>query len=240
MSRNSQLRLVEHYVSTQGEGPRVGRVTQFVRFAGCNLRCPLWPCDSQFAIDPALYRGEMYSQWPGELAATILQKRKDTGADNVCFTGGEPFLQQHDMLLEVLQKLKDSDLHFEAFTNGTFEIPERFFLSGLSPVMDWKLPGSGEDTFLAERSRNFQLMNKYQQGAVKFTVADEVDFRTALAVWSMLIMDSNVPVFVGPIWDKEGAWGAKNVVDLIIEHKVPWRLNVQVHNFIYGAQTRGT
>ena len=232
------LRLVEHYVSTQGEGPHVGVLTQFVRFAGCNLKCPLWPCDSQFAIDPKLYREEMYQRWPAELAADTKEKAKASGAVNICLTGGEPFLQNHDALFKFIKECHFEDvLKWEAFTNGTFEIPEHFFAIGVKPVMDWKLPGSGEDTWLNTRSRNLKKMATYG-GSVKFTIANKEDFAVAFQVWESIVMDSGVDVFVGPVWGPD--WGATDVVNLITQLKVPWRLNVQVHNFIYGAQTRGT
>jgi 7-carboxy-7-deazaguanine synthase len=234
------MRLIEHYTSTQGEGPRVGTLTQFVRFAGCNLSCALWPCDSQFAIDPKLYREEQYPRAPWELAADIEKMQRETGASNVCFTGGEPFLQPHKELIQLLHAMYEShqvEWQTEAFTNGTFEVPVEVFLMGLQLVMDWKLPGSGEKVWLNERSRNLAEMSKYG-GVVKFTVANELDFEFALDVWNALVQDSGVSVFVGPVWSD--TWTASNVVDLIKKHKVPWRLNVQIHQYIYGHNVRGT
>jgi 7-carboxy-7-deazaguanine synthase len=238
------LRVVEHYTSTQGEGPEVGVLTQFVRFAGCNLKCALWPCDSEFAINPKLYRNEQYSRRGWELAADIKRMRGESGASNVCLTGGEPFLQSHDELLALLENMRqDTDgdemsrYYIEAFTNGTFEIPERFFELGIRPVMDWKLPGSGELTWINSRSRNLAFIAGFG-GAVKFTVADEEDFGVALQVWESIVKDSHVPVFVGAVWG--GTWTAKDVAALIAKYKVPWKLNVQVHQYIYGVNVRGT
>lgn len=232
------LRVVEHYVSTQGEGPRTGAMTQFVRFAGCNLKCPAWPCDTPFAIDPKLYREEQKSLQPWTVAEHVKTMHRETGAFNICLTGGEPFLQNHFALETFLRGLKDETMSFEAFTNGTFEIPEVFFDElRLHPVMDWKLPGSGEDTWVQARARNVQLMSKYEAGAVKFTVANESDFRAALDIWKVIVQDLGLPVFVGPVW---GKIEPSQIVEYIKEAKVPWYLNVQVHNYIYGAQTRGT
>jgi 7-carboxy-7-deazaguanine synthase len=233
------MRLIEHYVSTQGEGPRVGVLTQFVRFAGCNLKCPAWPCDTQFAIDPKLYREEQYPRQPWELAQDIEGKYKETGASNVCLTGGEPFLQKHEEIVTLLRAMQEPALvewTTEAFTNGTFEVPAEVFLMGTQLVMDWKLPGSGEKTWLEERSLNLQQMVKYG-GSVKFTVTDEKDFDTALDVWGAIVKHSGVEVFVGPVWN---VMTAADVVELIKRHKVPWRLNTQVHQYIYGHNVRGT
>jgi len=65
------MRLSELYTSIQGEGPRVGQPVQFMRFAGCNLRCPSWPCDTQHAIDAARYRHEWETVTPEELAGRV-------------------------------------------------------------------------------------------------------------------------------------------------------------------------
>jgi len=182
----------------------------------------------------------MYQRWPRDLASDVHEKIVASGAKNVCFTGGEPFLQNHEQLLRLMKETHCEEIvHWEAFTNGTFEIPRDFFERGLAPVMDWKLPGSGEKTWINSRSRNLKLMREYDQGAVKFTVANAADFAVAFQIWESLVMDSEVPVFVGPVWDGE-AWGGSDIANLIVEFKVPWRLNIQVHNFVYGAHTRGT
>ena len=39
-------RVNEIFYSLQGEGKNTGRAAIFVRFAGCNLRCPF--CDTSF------------------------------------------------------------------------------------------------------------------------------------------------------------------------------------------------
>ena len=43
--RNS-YRINNIFYSLQGEGRNTGRAAAFVRFAGCNLRCPF--CDTEF------------------------------------------------------------------------------------------------------------------------------------------------------------------------------------------------
>ena len=42
------MKVVEHFLSIQGEGLQMGRLTYFVRGAGCNLRCS-W-CDTGYAL----------------------------------------------------------------------------------------------------------------------------------------------------------------------------------------------
>lgn len=230
------LRLLEHYTSTQGEGPQVGVMSQFVRFAGCNLRCPLWPCDSQFAIDPKLFEHNYISVTPQELADRIRRERDRAGAHNIVFTGGEPFLQKKADLLQTMIELDHEGFTFEAFTNGTLPFDEDMLNLGLQPVMDWKLPGSGEGAYSPTRVVNVGLMIGYSQGVVKFTIADRNDYETAIKIWQDYIGDK-LPVYAGPVWSK---LEAKQLVEWIKQNRLPWTLNVQIHNYVYGAHTRGT
>jgi organic radical activating enzyme len=212
-------------------------VTQFVRFAGCNLKCPGWPCDSQFAIDPKLFRKEQQLLTPADMANRIRGKMLDTGATNVCFTGGEPFLQVESDLLNLLDELDGEEFKYEVFTNGTMPIHEDFFDFDVHPVVDWKLPGSGEADYSQTRMDNVGMMTDYEKGCVKFTIAGEVDFRVARTVWSTYLRNTNLEVFAGAVWNK---LDTRTLVGWIQDKRLPWRLNVQVHNYIYGAQTRGT
>jgi 7-carboxy-7-deazaguanine synthase len=232
------LRLLEHYTSTQGEGPSVGVMSQFVRFAGCNLRCPLWPCDSQFAIEPKLFKDSYISVSPQELASRIRRMEGANGARNIVFTGGEPFLQPRANLRQTMTELDGEAFTFEAFTNGTLPFDLEMMDRGLQPVMDWKLSGSGEGKFSQVRVDNVEQMMQYGQGALKFTIAGRNDFEEALTIWQKYVDGGpKLPVYVGPVWDK---LPASQLVEWIKLRRLPWILNVQVHNYVYGAHTRGT
>ena len=41
------MKVVEKFISINGEGPAAGELAVFVRFQGCNLRCSY--CDTQWA-----------------------------------------------------------------------------------------------------------------------------------------------------------------------------------------------
>jgi 7-carboxy-7-deazaguanine synthase len=140
----AELRLVEHYASVQGEGPRVGVPTQFVRFAGCNMRCPLWPCDTQHAIQPSIWRTNSRKVLAHELADAVIAMAEATGATNICLTGGEPFMQNNVELRTLVENLfYEGPYTIEAFTNGSFEWPT-WALQHVFFILDWKLAGSGE------------------------------------------------------------------------------------------------
>jgi len=107
MPRPPTLKIAEIFASVQGEGLRQGEPTIFVRLAGCDLRCSF--CDTKYA-------------WTGGKVLTvarILNKvralRERFPAAWVCLTGGEPFLQDIEPLVDDLKK---DGLKIQIETNG--------------------------------------------------------------------------------------------------------------------------
>jgi 7-carboxy-7-deazaguanine synthase len=238
------VRLLEHYISTQGEGPRVGLPTQFVRFAGCNLRCPGWPCDTPFAIDPTLFRHEQKLVTSGELAEACINNAMITSAKNVCLTGGEPFLQNKGELLDLVQQLREAGLSVEMFTNGTYLI-EQPFLEAMSFTMDWKLRGSGEfmEKYEDVRLTNIANLDRATKdgivNAVKFVCKNTHDMDEAINVhWKLSFDDRKLQAFFGVVWESPDLTAAQLVEELIGRNVPNWRLNVQVHNHIWPAHER--
>lgn len=228
------LRLSEHFVSPQGEGPRTGVLTQFVRFAGCNMRCPGWPCDTPYAIDPAIWRHDSYKMTPSSLVQAVVDKSISTGAKNINLTGGEPFQQPHHLLEQFIARLPN-DIDVECFSNGSFIFPN-WAINRIEFVMDWKLEGSGEaQTEVGNRLVNARRLKNTD--AIKFVCVAETDMKEAERVWHMLCQHDVVAEFwIGAAWNR---MFAADIVEFVKEHKLPWRLNVQVHNYIYPAQERG-
>lgn len=227
------MRVAEIYVSTQGEGPRVGEPTVFLRFGGCNLRCPGWPCDTQYAIDPR-FRHEWLQQTPDAIAESIYQVTHGFDSFNVCFTGGEPFLQKNKDLQELTTLLyKHPRLKtIECFSNGTLQYPE-WATQAISFIMDWKLPGSGEDPFNANRLLNLSMLN--QKDSVKFVIKDRNDFDLAVSLWQQYVQATPVQTFYGAVW---GEIENQELVQWALDEGLPWRLNVQVHNYVWDRNER--
>lgn len=132
-------RVVEVFLTLQGEGVNAGVPSLFVRFAGCNLwsghaehrerdavrhgaECPRW-CDTDFRSGTSFLRSD--------LAKFIAFELGDAPVPLIVFTGGEPLLQ---LDAELLQEICDQGVtsKFAVETNGTTHLSE-----SLREWLDW-------------------------------------------------------------------------------------------------------
>jgi organic radical activating enzyme len=109
-------RVNEIFYSLQGEGRNTGRAAIFVRFAGCDLRCPF--CDTEF---------DSYQEMT---AQQILDAITPYPARFVVLTGGEPTLQVDENFVDLLHQHG-----FEAAmeSNGTRPAPVNLDWLAVSP-----------------------------------------------------------------------------------------------------------
>lgn len=236
------MKLSEVYLSIQGEGPRVGIPTIFVRFAGCNLRCPGWPCDTPHAIFPDKYRNEWLKISPRELYDVIKSAVGNRRSVNICYTGGEPFLQSSEELRTLTNLLTEDEQigAIECFSNGSLRYPE-WALDAIYFVLDWKLEGSGEDHFNPARLENLKRLSNFD--SVKFTIASEDDYDQAKEAYNWLLANcaaasGEVPldIFYGVVWGKVEN---SDLIEWVLRDKLPWRHTMQVHNIIWDRNKRG-
>ena len=110
-------RINEIFYSLQGEGRHTGRAAVFVRFSGCNLRCPF--CDTDYSD---------YQRMTAEEIVAKVSQWKDCGF--VVLTGGEPALQVDEPLIEALHR---EGFYIAIETNGTFPLPLSIDWVTLSP-----------------------------------------------------------------------------------------------------------
>lgn len=106
----------ELFYSLQGEGFYTGTPAVFVRFSGCNLRCPF--CDTQHE-DGTWMEDE-------EIVAAV----RKFGARQVILTGGEPGLWVDDALVDALHA---AGKYVTIETNGTCLLPEKIDWVTCSP-----------------------------------------------------------------------------------------------------------
>ena len=107
------LRVVRVQRSCVHDGPGL-RTTIF--FRGCALRCR-W-CQNPESLDPAARKGDenLTAEGTAELVLRDAKYYRATGG-GVTLSGGEPFLQDPDSLLELLEALEEEDIPVAAETS---------------------------------------------------------------------------------------------------------------------------
>ena len=235
------MKLSEIYTSIQGEGPRTGVPTTFLRFGGCNLRCPGWGagvlpdgsvvdgCDTVFAVYPE-WRDHWESVGVGEVV-----ERLNGSATNICITGGEPLTQPKSHLIPLCEELLAKGHTIDLFTNGSRSLgPHRtWVLNGnVSVVMDYKLPGSGE--YGSFDMDNLNHLQRYKDH-LKFVCNDLSDVLKAVEDIKKLELWHFAELWFGVVWDKPVN---RLLEDLRNHADFPYRLNLQTHKMIWDPEER--
>lgn len=117
------MKVNEIFYSLQGEGYHSGTPAVFVRFSGCNLRCPF--CDTQHEEGIEMSETE------------IVEAVKAYPASLVVVTGGEPAMQLTEGLVDALHA---AGKYVSVETNGTLPLPKNVDWITLSPKDIWVGP----------------------------------------------------------------------------------------------------
>ncbi len=110
------------FYSLQGEGRNTGRATVFVRFAGCNLRCPF--CDTEFDTYTEMTAEEIIAK------AASLRPSSSTFLPLIVLTGGEPTLQVDEAFVDLLHS---AGYEVAMESNGTRPAPQNLDWLTVSP-----------------------------------------------------------------------------------------------------------
>jgi organic radical activating enzyme len=89
----TELPVMEHFYTIQGEGYHQGKAAYFIRLGGCDVGC-VW-CDVKDSWDA--------SKHPLIKVEAIVAEVKKTPAEIVVITGGEPLMHNLDELTQQLQ-----------------------------------------------------------------------------------------------------------------------------------------
>lgn len=219
-----KFKVVERFVSINGEACAAGEVACFIRFAGCNLQCSY--CDTAWANDKNVPY-EILSE--EELYAYI----RDSGVRNVTLTGGEPLIQDNiGRLLRLLAR--DGTLRIELETNGAVLI-EPFVNIGDNIVftLDYKLPDSGmEEHMLTD---NYKYLRRCD--AVKFVVSGRRDIERAADVIAKYHLTERVTVYLSSAF---GQMQPEDIAEYMIGNKMNGvKLQLQMHKYIWGPDRKG-
>jgi 7-carboxy-7-deazaguanine synthase len=210
------MKVCEIFASIQGESTYAGLPCIFVRMTGCNLRCTY--CDTTYAYDEG---SEMTVE-------EIIDAVRSYGFNLVEITGGEPLLQKDAGIL--ISRLLDADFRVLVETNGSLDI--RDIDSRAIVIMDVKTPGSGMSDSL--RIENFSLLKKSDE--LKFVITDKADYDWARAMVRKFSLSEKCTILFSPV---SGKLAPSGLSKWIIADRLPVRINLQLHKYMYGPDQRG-
>ena len=211
------LTINEIYESIQGESSWAGWRCVFVRLTFCDLRCTY--CDTEYAF----YEGKKRP------VAEVVDEVLKFNAPLVEITGGEPLLQKN--VLPLMTALCDAGRTVLIETSGAHDI------SKIDPrvhrIMDLKTPGSGE----CARNLWSNIPHLAKRDEVKFVIGSREDYE-----WSREQVRTHDltarcgTVLFSPIF---GRIEPRQIVEWIIEDKLPVRFQLQMHKFIWDPKQKG-
>ena len=228
------MRLIEEYLSIQGEGNHAGMLTQFVRASGCAMRC-FW-CDSKYTWQ----KGRADYHKPVE---EIVRSIDESRAVAVCLTGGEPLLQAAECM-ELVDQLVNFGYYVSIETGGDQPVLPftELGIPKLSVCVDYKMPGSGmADRMLLE---NFASGVLSPYDCVKIVVANEADYLHAIKVLDQFphLIDETV-VYLHPLGAyKDGKVDMSEnfrwLAERVIADCLPVKVGLQLHKIAWGNERK--
>ena len=215
--KEDSLVIHEIYASIQGESTFAGLPCTFVRTTGCNLRCS-W-CDTT----QAFYGGTRMTR------AQVLERALATGTDLVELTGGEPLLQP--AVLPLMTELCDAGRTVLIETSGEADV------SRVDPrvhkIMDLKAPGSGESA----RNRWTNLEHIGAGDELKFVLAGRADYEWMRDVIRARELPRRTPnLLASTVF---GKLATKQLVEWVLADKLPVRVQLQMHKYVWAPEAQG-
>jgi 7-carboxy-7-deazaguanine synthase len=211
------LTVNEIFHSVQGESTYAGRPCVFVRLTACDLRCS-W-CDTPYAFHEGSKRS----------LDDVIGEVDRYGCSLVEVTGGEPLLQED--VYPLMQRLLESGKTVLLETGGhrsTERVP-----TDVVTILDVKCPGSGE-----VGRNDWQNLDRLRpQDEVKFVVKDRADYEFASDVIARHELGGRAAaIHLSPV---HGVLDPKTLSEWVLADKLPVRVQLQLHKYIWSPDTRG-
>ncbi len=215
------MRLVEKFVSINGEGLRSGELAVFIRFANCNLRCSY--CDTKYSFINPIYTEESIDE--------IVEYVKSTGVKNVTLTGGEPLIQNE--IKELMIELSNIGNRIEIETNGSINIAPYLKIPNVTFTLDYKLKGSGMEMYMD--LTNYDLLRK--NDVIKFVVSDYDDLEKTKEIIKKYDLINKANCLISPVW---GRIEFEEIVNFLKDNKLnDVKMQLQIHKIIWDKDKRG-
>jgi 7-carboxy-7-deazaguanine synthase len=226
------MQITEIYKSIQGESTFAGLPCVFVRLTGCNLRCS-W-CDSEYTFTGGYRMG--IEEVIGEV------EQLSPGGGLVEITGGEPMLQQRELVVTFERLLAHG---YTVLLETSGERPLKDVPKQVVKVVDVKCPNSGApDTF---RMENLETLTSRDE--VKFVLSDREDYEFARDFVSRHQLAGRVNAILFSPAFRKNAGGTRDashclidpreLVEWMLADDVPARLGLQIHKFIWDPAMKG-
>jgi len=193
------LPVMEQFYTLQGEGYHQGCAAYFIRLGGCDVGC-VW-CDVKESWDADKF--EKFS------VESLRLKVRETAAQIVVITGGEPLMHNLDALTKELQ---NAGLKTHIETSGAYPLSGNWDWICLSPKK-----------FKAPLDEVVPYANE-----LKVVIFNKSDF--AWAEKYAALVSPTCRLYLQPEWDK-----AAQMTPLIIDYikaNPKWELSLQIHKYI--------
>ncbi|HHE37575.1 MAG TPA: radical SAM protein [Candidatus Cloacimonetes bacterium] len=211
------LNLSEIFFSIQGESSFTGFPCIFIRLSGCNLRCKY--CDTVYSYETKFTLS----------VNDILKKiEKYNPIKLVEITGGEPLLQNE--VYKLFHILKDNDYKILLETNGSINlknVPE-----DVIKIVDVKCPSSGyEKSFLKE---NLNYIDA-EKDELKYVISNREDYLYALD----FIRENDLQNYKNIFSPVLSELSPETLAEWLLVDKSNYRMQLQLHKYIWGRNTKG-
>lgn len=220
-------RVNEIFYTLQGEGAHSGIPAVFIRFSGCNLRCP-W-CDTDFSEYTEMSADEIVTE------ALALYDIPNERRKMVVLTGGEPSLQVDKPLIDALHA---AGFYICIETNGTRPLPEGIDWITCSPKMVYQAEGRSNSEAVCQQSglsakRSSLALKRVNEVKVVFTgTYDPEIWRQHLQAehWLLQPLRYTGEWLIENVdsWEDDRNDNLDDTVRYILSHPF-WRLSVQLH-----------
>ncbi len=220
---NGYLNISEQFYSIQGESSWAGFPCAFVRLSDCNLRCSY--CDSQYTWK---------EQGRSATYQDILNWLKHYPGVMVELTGGEPLLQEN--IYPFIDILLNEGRTVLVETNGSLSIEK--IPSPVSVILDIKCPDSGMDdrTYWNNIDIFVDRTSRGCRDEVKFVISSEKDFVWSKNIVEQYNLNSIATVLFSPV---EYLLAPTQLAEMIMEHRLPVKMQLQLHRILWPEKVRG-
>ncbi|MDL2262529.1 7-carboxy-7-deazaguanine synthase QueE [Bacteroidales bacterium OttesenSCG-928-I21] len=195
----NKIPILEEFYSIQGEGFNTGKAAYFVRVGGCDLACH-W-CDSKESWKPETHQFiEIQS---------ILDRIKQTPADSIVVTGGEPLIYNFDNFCKLMSA---ANLKLMIETSGAYTFSGNWNWLCLSPKRQ-----------KAPKKEYFEKANE-----LKIIIYEDVDFLWAEECAKKV--SKSCRLFLQPEWSKFDT--TKIMTVDYVKNNPKWNISIQTHKFL--------